>query len=315
MPPLKVCVVEYEASRHRAAPAGAGALYSALQGLPDITVVELGQVGPFWRRFDSGVRAADAVWPLAPLAGGLLERLSRHVLRRGRVLLGSQPEALRVCASKRRSAQLLAAAGVAVAPSYGAGQPLPPGHQPWMVMPDDGAGWSDACLFTNAAEALSWSTAADCLRQGPQQRAPFVLQPFIAGKPGSLSLLCSGGKAQLLACNELRVAVHGQQFHVLGMTINHLADPLGEFERIGQAVAAALPGLWGHVSVDFVMAAHGAVVLRVGPPPACIYAGLHASLGCNPAALVLDLIDRPLLARVRPPAVAVSVDAGDWSSD
>jgi predicted ATP-grasp superfamily ATP-dependent carboligase len=290
---------------------GASALCGYLHGLPGVILVEPAQDGPFWRCFDRALEDADAVWPMAPLAGGTLERLSRHVLRRKRVLLGSHPDALHVCASRQRTAQLLAAAGIAVLPCYLASQHLPATSGAWMVRPDEGAGWLDTHLFPNAAEPLAWIEAAACVRQFSRRCTTYILQPFIRGQSGSLSLLCCNGEARLLACNEVRIAIRGQQFHLLGVTINHFRDPLGAFERLGQSVAAALPGLWGHVNVEFVMAEQGAVVLGVGATPAFVVAGLQASLGCNPALLALDLLRHPLNARPWPAGIAVSVDAGD----
>jgi predicted ATP-grasp superfamily ATP-dependent carboligase len=289
----------------------ASVLCGYLHGLPGITLIELAEDGPFWRRFDRALDDADAVWPLAPLANGSLERLSRHILRRKRVLLGSHPDALRVCASRLRTAQRLAAAGIPVLPSYLVSQPLPETNGAWVVRPDEGAGWLDTHLFPNAAEAIAWIEAAACVHQFSRRSSSYILQPFIPGRSGSLSLLCCNGKAQLLACNEMCIAIRGQQFYLLGITINHLADPLGAFERLAQSVAAALPGLWGHVNVEFVIAEQGALVLGVGATPAFVVAGLQASLGCNPALLALDLLRHPLTARVWPAGIAVSVDAGD----
>lgn len=261
------------------------ALLADLGELPDVELITIGEPGLFRRRFDACVEAADAVWPLAPEAGGLLERLSREVLQRERILLGSGPAALRVAGSKLRTARVLAKAGVAVAATYTPDQPLPPGPGAWVVKPDDGAGCLNTRIFADAAAALAW--IADTGEAG------YVLQAFIPGKLGSLSLLCRDGVAQLLGCNEQRIAVRDNQFHLLGTTVNGLRDHAGQFERLAQAVAAAIPGLWGHVGVDFIVAEHGVVVLEVNPRLTTSYAGLHASIGCNPAALALDLLARP----------------------
>lgn len=261
------------------------ALLADLGELPGVELITIGAPSQFRRRFDACVEAADAVWPLAPEAGGLLERLSREVLRRERILLGSGPAALRVAGSKRRTARTLAQAGIAVAPTYTPDQPLPPGLGAWVVKPDDGAGCLNTRIFPDAETALAWIAATG--------EAGYVLQAFIPGKLGSLSLLCCDGVAQLLGCNEQRIAVRDNQFHLLGTTVNGMRDHAGQFERLAQAVAAAIPGLWGHVGVDFIVAEHGVVVLEVNPRLTTSYAGLHASIGCNPAALALDLLAAP----------------------
>lgn len=341
MPPLKVFVFDYatgamaqdgmpQASLRRQSQMMLHALLGDLGQVPGIALVTLetavapgtvempgtswtrrtqGAPGAFQRRFDACVQAADAVWPLAPEAGGMLERLSRQVLRHQRILLGSQPQALRVAASRLRTARVLARAGIAVVPTYAPGQPRPATSNAWVVKPDVGADYEDTRIFSTADAALAW--IAD--------RAGYVLQPFIPGKLGSLSLLCRDGAAQLLGCNEHRIAVRDNQFHLLGTTVNSLPDRDGAFARLGQRVAQALPGLWGHAGIDFVLAEQGAAVLAVHAHMTPSYAGLHASLGCNPAAMVLDLLASPAGAngvgkpqhQVKPVAVSVDVAAFD----
>jgi predicted ATP-grasp superfamily ATP-dependent carboligase len=312
VPVLKVLVVDYASG----GPIRAGtlpptprhhgqmmlhALMDDLGQVPGIALFAGALSGPARRSFTTSVKAADAVWPLAPQANGMLERVSRQVLRHERILLGSKPHALRVAASRLRTSRVLAHAGIDVVPTYAPGQPLPLSRGAWVVRPDDGADVDDTRIFSSAATARAWI--------GNRAGTRYVLQPFIPGKLGSLSLLCRDGSAQLLGCNEHRIAVRDDQFHFLGTTVNSLPDTDGAFARLAQAVAAALPGLWGHAGLDFVLAEHGIVVLAVHGRVTASYAGLHASLGCNPAAMVLDLLAQPASA-LRPcrKPVAVSVD-------
>jgi predicted ATP-grasp superfamily ATP-dependent carboligase len=280
------------------------ALLGDLERVPGIELVAPGASGSFRRCFEAGLRAADAVWPIAPDAGGVLERLSRQVLRSERILLGSKPHALRVAASRLRTSRVLARAGIPVIATYAPGQPLPATPGAWIVKPDAGSDVEDTRIFPTADAATAWMAHRSC--------PGYVLQPFVAGKLGSLSLLCRDGVAQLLGCNEQRVAARDNQFYFLGTTVNSLPDTGGDFARLAQAIATALPGLWGHVGVDFVLAEHGVVVLAVNARMTASYAGLHASLGCNPAAMVLDLLAQPAAAapaRAKPLAVSVDVAA------
>lgn len=262
----------------------------------------------FDERFASCVQAADAVWPLAPESEGLLEGLSRDILRGKRILLGSAPGAVRVAASKLKVARALAEGGVATVPTYRPHAALPNGDGAWVVKPEDGAGCLDTRLFSDRAAALAW------IRTNAAQG--YVLQPFIAGKLGSLSLICCDGAARLLACNEERMAVLDNRFHFLGSTVNGLLDADGAFERLAQQVAAALPTLWGYVGVDIILGQGGAMVLDVNPRLTAAYAGLHASIGGNPAALVIDLLKGPA-ALPAPPAArrVVSVDVASFAAD
>lgn len=327
MPALKVLVFDY-ASDDSASRVGLPAsmlhqgqmmLHALCDDLAQVPGIELVALAPartagpsasFQRRFDASVCAADAVWPLAPQAGGMLERLSRHVLRRERILLGSKPHALHVARSKLRTSRVLARAGIDVIATYAPGQPRPDARGAWVVTPDDGCDVEDTRIFCSDDAAVAWIAT--------QALARYVLQPFIPGKLGSLSLLCRDGVAQVLGRNEQRIAARDNQLYFLGTTVNSLPDDDGAFDRLAQAVAAAMPGLWGHVSIDFVLAERGAVVLAVNARMTTSYAGLHASIGCNPAAMALDLLNllaQPAPApRARTKPVAVSVDVAAFGS-
>jgi predicted ATP-grasp superfamily ATP-dependent carboligase len=322
MAPLKVLAFDYAAaggpmprrlpqSLRRQSDMLLQALQADLRALPG---VELKTMAPahdavqpqqaFIERFEACVEAADAVWPLASESEGLLERLSREILRANRILLGSAPGAVRVAASKREVARALADGGVPVAAAYSPHAVLPDERGAWVVKPDDGAGCFNIRLFSDRGSALAWIRAAAA--EG------YVLQPFIAGKLGSLSLLCCDGVARVLSCNLERVAMRNNRFHFLGSTVNGLGDHDGALDRLAQQVAAAIPSLWGYVGVDFVLTDHGAVVLDVNPRLTAAYAGLHASIGHNPAGLVIELLKGPA-AMPGPLGArrAVSVDLGD----
>jgi predicted ATP-grasp superfamily ATP-dependent carboligase len=118
--------------------------------------------------------------------------------------------------------------------------------------------------------------------------------------------------ARVLSCNLERVAMRNNRFHFLGSTVNGLGDHDGSLDRLARQVAAAIPSLWGYVGVDFVLGDQGAVVLDVNPRLTAAYAGLHASIGRNPAGLVIELLKGPAAMPERLSARrAVSVDLGD----
>jgi predicted ATP-grasp superfamily ATP-dependent carboligase len=291
------------------------ALQADLGALPEVELTTLAapeesdqSQQPFSVRFEACVQAADAVWPLASESEGVLERLSRDVLRGRRILLGSAPGAVQVAASKLKVAHALAAAGVPVAATYSPHASLPDEPGAWVVKPDDGAGCFNTRLFSDRAAALAWIRA--------NAAEGYVLQPFVAGKLGSLSLLCCDGVARVLSCNVERMAMRNNRFHFLGSTVNGLGDQDGSLDRLARQVAAAIPSLWGYVGVDFVLTSHGAVVIDVNPRLTAAYAGLHASIGRNPAGLVLELLKGP--AALPAPVTAwrtVSVDLGAESGN
>ncbi|MGH8709897.1 MAG: ATP-grasp domain-containing protein [Burkholderiales bacterium] len=246
---------------------------------------------------------ADAVWPIAPERGGVLERIHCSVLKHGRKLLGSHPDAVRLTASKQATSRRLTQAGIASVPTYSVDAALHDTNGSWVVKPDDGAGCSDTRLFHNLSEARQW------LQANPGN---FVLQPFITGIALSLCILCREGTADLLCCNDQRVVVRDGQFHFLGSVVNALTDADGAFAELARRVAAAIPGLWGYVGIDLLQSGSQRVVMEVNPRLTTSYAGLREALGCNPAALVLGLLDdaKPLrLPIFTPQRVEVDLEA------
>ena len=265
--------------------------------------------------FDACVKEADAVWLVAPECGGILEHLSRKVEASGRILLGSEADAVHLAGSKLGTARRLADAGIAVVATHASEATLPDGPGAWIVKPAHGAGCINTRIFSGVQKAWSWIAeqnggAAAGETAGEATRDDYVLQPFAAGQACSLSLLCCDGAVHVLSCNVQRVAVRDNQFHFLGSTVNGIVDLDGELASLARRIVAAIPGLWGYVGVDLIRTLQGIVVLEVNPRMTTSFAGLHAAIKRNPAQLVLDLLAAPL-APVTPvfDAVVVSVDA------
>jgi predicted ATP-grasp superfamily ATP-dependent carboligase len=253
------------------------------------------------RLFDRLLARSDALWPVAPETGGTLERLSRAALAAGRVLLSSRPEAVRVAASKRRTAEALAAAGVEIIPTFRPSEPPPWAGGQWVAKPDDGCGCQDTRLFDDFASASDWVGA---------QADPgnYVVQPYVRGEAASLCVLARQGEACLLSVNRQRVVVRDGGFVFLGSVVNDLADAGGRCARLAARVARALPGLWGYFGIDIILGERGPTVAEINPRLTTSYAGLAAALECNPAAWVLGLLERGLPLAPPPHARKVDID-------
>lgn len=248
----------------------------------------------------------DAAWPVAPESAGALGQASAEILRHDRMLIGCRPDAVAIFASKHGTARRLRAAGVAVidtfrldeAPALSQGK----AGGAWVVKPDDGAGCSDTRIFPDRDAARAWIAEHDPAR--------YVMQPYIHGKPRSISMVCADGRVLLMSVNEQRMAVFDNQLHHLGCTVSGVDGMQHEARALAERVMAAVPGLWGYVGIDFIMSADGPVVLEVNPRITISHAGMRQSVGHNPARLVVELLRdgqcAPLEAgRVRP----VSIDA------
>jgi len=252
-----------------------------------------------WEAWARGIERCDAVWPIMPESAGTLQRISAMVLGHGRVLIGSQPEAVSLTASKHLTAKTLEASGIACVPTFFTTEaPFPPVAGPWVLKPDDGVGCEGLQLFDRRLSLYR------SLRDNGA-RADYVAQPYIRGCAASLSTLCSAGKATLLAANIQRIATERDGLHLESIEVNAISDVHLQYARLASAVAAAIPGLWGYVGIDILISANGPVVLEVNPRLTLSYAGLRAALGINPAELVVRMIgngDIPALALALPSA-------------
>lgn len=245
------------------------------------TVMQLPRHNP-WPTVDACIRDAEAIWPLAPESNGLLESISKRILQHRKILLGSTPDAVHLAGSKYRTSQALRAANIAVVQTWRTYAGLPANIHALVVKPDDGAGCSDTHIFPSQLAGREWI--------GTQAGGDYVLQPYLYGRPCSLSLLCGNDEMFLLGCNDQRVAVSDNQFHYLGSTVNSIDDDKGEFKRLARRVIDAIPGLWGYVGIDLIVTNQGPVVLEVNPRMTMSHAGLHASIGANPAAMLFDML-------------------------
>ena len=230
--------------------------------------------------FARGVAEAEMVWPTAPEARGMLERLAAATLAADRLLLGCLPEAVHLAASKHATARALAAQGIPVVPTCRRGDPMPDTPGPWVVKPDDGAGCEGLERLTDRAAASERLEVRDEL----------VAQPWIEGEALSLSLLCGAPGVLLLSCNRQVVEVHRDRVELAAILVNDVTDEGGRFARLAEGIGRAIPGLRGYVGVDLVLGPDGPLVLDVNPRLTTSYCGLRAALGCNTAAMVLELL-------------------------
>ncbi len=237
--------------------------------------------------------ACDAAWPIAPESAGELQRLCEAVLSSDRILLGSRPEAVELTANKFMTLTRLAQFGMPVVPTVRGtavldGAALP--DMPWVVKPNDGAGCEDTYLVRDEAELRNRVTAA------PNPDG-VIVQAYVEGVHASLSLLLAEERATLLACNRQQIELRQDAFHLAGCIVNGLDF---DADALAQEIARAIPGLWGYVGVDFVLAEAGPQLLEINPRLTTSYAGLSRSLGVNAAGLVLDLL-LPAGARAQVP--------------
>ncbi len=235
--------------------------------------------------FSHCVNESEATWLIAPEENKVLENLSREVMRRRCILVGSSPDAVAIAASKFATARLLTAMGIEVVPTYKLDDAIPSSPGNWVLKPDDAQGCVGTSIFSSLDEALIWARA-------DSKNAHSVLQPFVSGDARSLSMLCRDGAATLLATNRQTIKISEGTFVYHGSEVNAFNDREGNLLQLANNIARAIPGLWGYVGVDYIDSDRGPVVLEINPRLTTSYVGLHESIRVNPAALVLNLFDQ-----------------------
>ena len=232
------------------------------------------------------IGAADAFWPIAPETGGVLAELCELCEQSGRLLLNSSAAAVRCASSKRLTADALEKVGVPCVETWCIGDrrfERAGAEERVVVKPDDGVGCDNARLVT---AALARKTA----------RAGDVIQPYVEGRAASMSVLYGADAHCVAGLNFQEIERTRDGFSLKACVVNGLRERAYDFDAMAKRLRQAIPGLAGHVGVDFLLCESGVRVLEVNPRLTTSYAGLHRSLGVNPAACVLSL-----LARASPP--------------
>jgi predicted ATP-grasp superfamily ATP-dependent carboligase len=271
-------------------------------------VVIPGRSDDIWDLWDHCMKDCDAVWPIMPETGGLLQRISEMALARGCRLIGSHPSAVATAASKYRTAVCLENNGIGVVPTFPAGADIPRRQGRWVVKPDDGVG----------CEGIRIHDDYDSMQRALQVNRPdaaCIAQPCLAGEPASLSMLCRDSEAVLLCANLQHIVARGNGFELQGIHVNGLPDPQARFAKLARAIARSIPGLWGYVGVDLLLTPAGPMVLEVNPRLTVSYAGLRAALAANVARLILDMLDKgsrlPACAPVTSETIVPGVEVMD----
>ena len=228
----------------------------------------------FMQTFARSCEQVDAVLPIAPETEAALLSMSEAVVNSGSRLLNSTPEAVALTGSKYHTLKALAAAGIPTVPVSTIDQAARAAPEQWVIKPDDGVSGEGCRVMDQLPDTMSQN---------------MILQPLIEGTSASMTLLCDGGDAELIAVNEQYISLDSSGCILSGVHVNGLASEREALVPLARAIAAAIPGLWGWVGVDLMLTSGGPLVLEVNPRMTTAYAGLGISYGQNPAEWLLAL--------------------------
>ena len=235
----------------------------------------------------STMRAADAVWLIAPETDGCLERLARRVEQRGRRLLGPDAGAVHRAADKAGLAQRLGRCHIpypatrvvrSTAECRAAAEEL---GYPVVLKPRRGAGSMGVSLVRNRTQLRSAMSVARAAG-----RDAVLVQRYVPGVAASVSLLADGTQAVPLTVN--RQVLGGRSRFSYRGGITPLTHPLAHHAaHQARRACEAVGGLRGYVGVDLVLTDRDAVVIEINPRLTTAYLGVRAAIDTNIAALAL----------------------------
>jgi predicted ATP-grasp superfamily ATP-dependent carboligase len=251
---------------------------------------------PYWRAL---ALESDMALVIAPETGDVLLSLTEMLESTPVRNLGANTTAIATTASKAQTYAILKQAGILAVPTFSLAE-FTEGHvqsdfpHGYVIKPDDGAGCEQTWFFERYSPLITW------LEQHPTSLKNAIIQPFLPGVAASLSMLCSKGQAWLLASNRQQVQLtqtdlasetQAQAFQYLGSEVNGLRQYHAQFSALGRSIAAAIPGLNGYVGIDVVIHDGALYVVDINPRITTSYIGLAASLGYNPARLLLSAVN------------------------
>lgn len=225
---------------------------------------------------------------IAPETGGVLKKLAEAVLKAGKSLLGSSPEAIAVCSDKLRCCQLLQQHHLPTVETQNAdvwlNQPLFTG--PVVSKPNDGAGCVETYYFAEAHHA-----AAFMQKMSENKRRQQIVQPFYDAQAMSLSLFIDRN-AQILSLNQQLINIDRQ----LSYQGSQISVPYPAIFSLKQAqilvdqLWLAMPGLSGFVGVDILIDEQLVRIIDINPRLTSSFNQLQ-QIGLSPAALLYQSLD------------------------
>lgn len=227
----------------------------------------------------------DAVWPIAPESDSVLYDLSVSIAQRQALLLNSTASAVAVCADKLLTAEKLKVHGIKVVNTSKLSEFTLQTASPWVLKPLNAEGCEQTYLIKNREELQDLKLSLD-------DKAEYIIQPYIVGQTLSLSCLFKNGRAWLICCNRQKMLVQKGLFSLQACEVNVSDEHNIIYQQLIDQIAQAITGLWGYVGIDIIQPESSEpIVLEINPRLTTSYAGISSSLGLNVAEQVINMIN------------------------
>lgn len=148
----------------------------------------------------------------------------------------------------------------------------------WIIKPRDGAGCEHTYKF--GTDELTDYVAG----LSAEQRVQMIIQPYLPGENLSLSIFINNSGAELLSVNHQVIEETAKQLH-LRHCLPGCEAPIAK-QAIATLIAdirATIPGLWGFVGIDLILAEQKLWVIDINPRLTSSYAEADFRKQQNPA--------------------------------
>ncbi len=255
-----------------------------VNSLIDTSGIQVVFISPEQNTTDEFTRLAqncDAIWPIAPEFDGILQGLCQTVADLNKLLLTSPAQVVALTGDKWQSYQHLKQRHIATVPTrlFTGVDQYEGDYSAWVVKPLDGVGCVDSYILSDRQDFMAMQA-----RSGR-----YIIQPQLAGQTTSLSCLFKQGRGWLLCANQQQFTISKQQYHLAQLIVNH-TDDLVAYRALVDAIALALPELWGYVGIDLIETPEQTWVLEINPRLTTSYVGINKALGLNVVDAVLQLV-------------------------
>jgi len=245
----------------------------------------------------------DVVWLIAPETECILLNWNDFFIQQNKPMCLSASDALALCQNKLQTVEHLQRANISCVPSQSYDSFVARESGEWVLKPMDSVACEQVYLLRKKQDWI------ECLKQ-LSKVSTYLLQPYIDGRAMSLSALFYAGEATLICCNQQNLSLIQNQFQLTECIVNVQQDRRGEYQALCSEIAAAIPGLWGYIGIDFIETEMGEMfILEINPRLTTSYVGIRAATGLNVAEHVLGLLDEktPNLYQIKSETINVKI--------
>ncbi len=247
--------------------------------------------------FSTLIAKNDAVWPIAPETGGILQALCLEVEQSGKILLNTSADAVSLAGDKWLAYELFKQNSIPTIKTYKLNK-FSFSLGEWLIKPRDGVGCEHSFVVDNPQGFMEIIATLN--------QELFIIQPHIQGKKTSMCCLFNQGLGWLLCVNEQHFTFANNQYHLDKIVVNIPVNLL-KYRELVDSLALALPQLWGYVGIDLIETNDQIYVLEINPRLTSSFAGIYDATGINCVASVLELTyGEPTLLRLRNQTISVT---------